>query len=158
MVKYRIDENSVLSIENHAINKMMRYCQKQGMNESGGILLGRVRTDYSEFTITDVSEPCRNDKSGRCFFIRNKENAQRIIYESWKQSKGEVNYLGEWHTHPVLNPTPSYVDKQLLDKCLNENQYPFKGLFMIIVGRKGKLFVGYKTKDMVKYKKLLKDK
>lgn len=154
MIRYRLDKKTILSIEDNAIHKMMKYCQRQGRNESGGILLGRVRDNYSEFIITDISEPCIKDKSGRCYFIRNKENAQMIINKNWKQSSGQINYLGEWHTHPEYNPTPSFIDKRLLSQCLKKNEYPFNGLFMIIVGINGDLYVGYQMREMKKQKQL----
>lgn len=98
MKTYRIDKNTILSIEDTAINKMMKYCQKQGMNEGGGILLGKVKNDYTEFIITDISEPCKRDRSGKYYFVRNKDSAQEIINKVWRLSEGEVNYIGEWHT------------------------------------------------------------
>lgn len=154
MIRYKIDAKNILSIEDNAIHKMMKYWQKQGMNESGGILLGKARDDYSEFIITDVSEPCSKDKSGRYSFIRNKKNAQMIMNEKWEQSNGEINYLGEWHTHPEIIPSPSFIDRRLLNQCLKKNEYSFDGLFMIIVGVNGYLYVGYQTKEMKKQKTL----
>lgn len=154
MIRYRVNTKTTLSIEDNAIKIMMKYCQKKGMNESGGILLGKARNDYSEFIITDVSEPCIKDKSGKFYFIRNKEKAQIIINKKWKQTNGEINYLGEWHTHPELIPNPSFIDRRLLNQCLKKNKYPFNGLFMIIVGINGDLYVGYKRKEMKKQKHL----
>ncbi|MTI47822.1 MAG: hypothetical protein FH761_08275 [Firmicutes bacterium] len=154
MIRYRINTKTILSIEGNVILKIMKYRQKQGMHESGGILLGKVRNDYSELIITDISEPCIKDKSGRCYFIRNKENAQMIINKEWEKSNGEINYLGEWHTHPEINPNPSFIDRRLLKQCIKKNKYPFHGLFMIIVGTNGHLYVGYQAKTMRKQKQL----
>ncbi len=156
MQKYKIDGLCILLIEDKAINKMIRYCQKQGMNESGGILLGKVREDYSEIIITDISEPSKFDKSGKYYFIRNKENAQKIINKNWNESNGEVNYLGEWHTHREYFPTPSFTDKRLLSKCIKKNYYTFGCLFLIIVGITGDLYVGYRTNKMKRMKLLEK--
>jgi len=156
MIRYRIDTETILSIEDNAINKMLKYCQKKGLYESGGILLGKCRKDYSEFIITDVSEPCSRDKRGIYYFIRDKENAQKVINEKWQQSNGEINYLGEWHTHPEIITKPSFLDRKLLKECLINNKYPFHGLFMIIVGIEGDLYVGYQTKEMKNLKQLQK--
>ena len=156
MRKYNVNKKCTLIIEDEAINKMMKYCQAPGMNESGGVLLGKVKRDFSQIRITDVSEPSCFDKSGRFYFIRNKESAQKIINRSWKKSNGEINYLGEWHTHPEPFPSPSFTDKRLLYKCIKENYYTFGCLFLIIVGSTGNLYVGYRNIDMKKIKELEK--
>lgn len=103
-----------------------------------------------------MSEPCSRDKRGIYYFIRDKENAQKVINEKWQQSNGEINYLGEWHTHPEIIPKPSFLDRKLLKECLINNKYPFHGLFMIIVGIEGDLYVGYQTKEMKNLKQLQK--
>lgn len=150
MKKYKISEKSILIIEDKAIDKMMKYCQKPGMKESGGILLGKVKSDFSQIEITDVSEPSCYDKRGRFYFVRNKEKAQKIIDRSWEKSNGIINYIGEWHTHPEPFPIPSIIDKRLLNKCIKENYYTFCCLFLIIIGSTGILYVGYKSTNMNK--------
>lgn len=144
MKSYRIDENTVIKFEDEVLLKFNNYCQGKEMNESGGILLGKIKSDFSEYIITDISEPCEKDKCGRCYFLRNKENAQNIINHYWKTSGGEIMYLGEWHTHPETYPSPSFVDKSLIKKCSNEieNLQPY--IFMVIVGDSGSLYVGAK--------------
>lgn len=154
MIRYRINKKTMLYIENNVIHKIKKYCQKHAMNESGGILLGKVKNNYSEIIIVDVSEPCSRDENGRCYFIRNKENAQIIIDEKWRESNGEVNYIGEWHTHPEITPKPSLTDKKLLSECIKNNECPFNLLFMIIVGSEGDLYVGYQKILMRKQKQL----
>lgn len=92
------------------VSTFEKYKQYRDMqHESGGILLGKV---YDDLVIIDrISEPSAEDESGRFYFIRNVKKAQKIIEVSWKESKGERIYLGEWHTHPEDTPTPSRDDK-----------------------------------------------
>lgn len=147
MNTYKINENMSLIIEDTAMNKLLRYCQTGNRKEKGGILLGRILADYSQFFICDISEPCDKDKSGRCFFTRDKSNAQRIVNKNWIDSSGVINYLGEWHTHPEISPQPSFVDKKLIYDCLHKNDNTFDDLFLIIVGITGQLYVGHQNRQ-----------
>lgn len=107
---------------------------KKDQNESGGILLGKV---YKDLIIIDsISEPSNEDCSGRYYFVRNVQKAQRIIEEAWKESNGERIYLGEWHTHPEDTPTPSNDDKKLLSNMLKDSTMEIDFLFMVIIGIK----------------------
>lgn len=143
---YKINEKSILNIEDQAYEKLLSYRSQD--KENGGVLLGCVFSDYSQIFITDISVPSRHDKRGKYFFIRNKNNAQRIINANWHASNGSVNYLGEWHTHPEIFPTPSATDKKLIYDCLHKNKNVFDGLFLIIVGTTGHLYIGYQNKNM----------
>ncbi|THE13455.1 ribosomal-processing cysteine protease Prp [Bacillus timonensis] len=102
-------------------------------HESGGILLGKVYNDL--FIIDQISEPSIEDKSGRFYFVRNVERAQKIVEQAWKESKGERIYLGEWHSHPEDVPTPSRDDKILLKNMLKHSRMEIDFLFMVIIGR-----------------------
>lgn len=147
MKRYKIDENTILVITEKVIEKINIYRQTKEKCEAGGILLGKVRADYSEYIIEDISEPSSKDKRFRFGFIRNKNNAQKIINEAFQKSNGIIHYLGEWHTHPECNPTPSTVDRELIDKSMNETKNVLDMIFMIILGYDGTMYVGYKRKN-----------
>jgi integrative and conjugative element protein (TIGR02256 family) len=112
-------------------------------HESGGILLGKV---YKDFILVDsVSEPSSEDKSGRFYFFRNVEKAQRIIEDAWNNSQGERIYLGEWHTHPETNPTPSTDDRKLLNNLFKDTRMEIDFLLMTIIGQNDN-YVGVQRK------------
>jgi integrative and conjugative element protein (TIGR02256 family) len=142
---YKIDVNTVLRIEDKVLNILSKYNQQdKEKSESGGILLGKIRADHSEYIITDISEPCKEDRRGRHFFIRSKANAQNVINKLWEKSRGEIVYLGEWHTHPELHPSPSFTDNNLIKQCSNEIKPLPPIIFLVIVGESGSLYVGSK--------------
>ncbi|MGG4471205.1 ribosomal-processing cysteine protease Prp [Paenibacillus alvei] len=126
--------NKYVVFTREVIKTFDKYKQyNQAQHESGGILLGKV---YNDLIIIDqISEPSREDKSGRFYFIRNVKRAQRIVEQAWKDSKGERIYLGEWHTHPEDIPTPSRDDKILLKNMLKHSRMEIDFLFMVILGR-----------------------
>ncbi|MGN7296361.1 ribosomal-processing cysteine protease Prp [Ferdinandcohnia sp. SAFN-114] len=107
---------------------------EKNQHESGGILLGKIYKDL--ILIDTISEPSEEDKSGRYYFYRNVQKAQRIIEDAWDKSKGERIYLGEWHTHPEDIPTPSSDDKKLLSCMLKDSTMEIDFLLMTIIGIK----------------------
>lgn len=108
---------------------------KADQHESGGILLGRIFSN--RIVVEHVSEPSQADRSGRYFFERNVRIAQQIVDIKWKESGGEIIYLGEWHTHPESFPTPSITDKRLISNMLRDSKMEIDFLLMVIVGTKG---------------------
>ncbi|MCD2348880.1 Mov34/MPN/PAD-1 family protein [Clostridium guangxiense] len=140
-----IDQRTRLIINDSVVAKLNNYRQGVKSPENGGVLLGKIKTDFTEYIITDISEPCEEDKQGRHFFVRNKDNAQSIINQFWENSGGEIMYLGEWHTHPELYPSPSLVDSNLIKKCSIEIKPLPMYIFLVIVGESGSLYVGYKN-------------
>lgn len=101
-------------------------------HEAGGILLGRVFEN--KIVIEQVSTPGTDDKSGRYFFDRNVRRAQWFVDMAWRKSKGEVIYLGEWHTHPEKYPSPSSIDKRLISNMLKDTRMTINFLFLVIIG------------------------
>jgi integrative and conjugative element protein (TIGR02256 family) len=112
-------------------------------SEAGGILLGRIYN--SKIVIEKVSEPSSEDKAGRFSFNRYVKKAQRIVNDAWAESDGELLYLGEWHTHPEVIPTPSSTDRTLLSNMLRDTKMDIDFLFMVIVGMQD-IYVAAQTK------------
>lgn len=50
--------------------------------------------------------------------------------------------MGEWHTHPEYNPTPSQVDKKLIKQIIDDHSNVFVKVFLIIVGTDQSLYIG----------------
>lgn len=88
------------------------------------------------------------DKRGRFSFCRNKVSAQRIINKKWHESNGIENYLGEWHSHPESKPTPSYVDRNLIQQIIADSTNVFKKVFLIIVGKDKSLYIGITNSEV----------
>lgn len=113
-----------------------RYVQHGNLPESGGILLGKYLPNESMYFVTEASTPSFWDKFGYTFFIRRKSNAQKIINKRWKESLGQINYLGEWHTYGCDVPIPSETDKTLIRTIFNDASNVWPEIIMIILGRK----------------------
>ncbi len=99
-----------LRVGTEVLDCIQRYRQvERWMPEAGGMLLGR-RMESGDIWIDRATEPSPADKKSRFRFLRAREPAQVAVNAAWKGSRGEVNYLGEWHTHPEPSPTPSRLD------------------------------------------------
>lgn len=76
--------------------------------ESGGVLLGFRRADHLH--IVEATHPQSKDKRSRFSFDRLDSHHQKFAMRRWIESDETMDYLGEWHTHPQEQPTPSSVD------------------------------------------------
>lgn len=76
--------------------------------EAGGILLGHRAGNHIH--IISATGPLPDDKRERLTFDRIDAGHQQAAYSAWTSSGGTVDYVGDWHTHPQTNPTPSQKD------------------------------------------------
>jgi hypothetical protein len=104
----------------------------RGIPEAGGILLGQIRKN--EIYILKVTEPSRWDIRQMFGFVRARKQAQKAIDMEFEKSEGRTIYLGEWHSHPEANPTPSSVDTSMIERQFRKNDINENFLIMMIVG------------------------
>ena len=139
------EPNRILKISEKVIKTFEKYEQKEGCSESGGILLGHVARDH--VIITEATTPSRFDFKTIITFVRAKIPAQLRINKAWKKSSGTLIYLGEWHTHRGINPTPSAQDKTMILKSLKETKMEIDFLYLVVVGINRTYWVGKQTKN-----------
>jgi len=111
-VKYKLSNQLFLEFTDKLLEQFNNYRQTGKRQESGGILLGQVFD--TKIVIDEITTPSLCDKAGQLFFTRNAKRAQMVVDAAWAKSNGTRIYLGEWHTHPVLNPFPSNEDRKLI--------------------------------------------
>ncbi len=136
------DQELRLIITEDVITELLKHKQTRSSNESGGVLLGKKDINDNTYYITNISRPSKFDISSLFSFVRSKDSAQRIINKSWQESGGVINYLGEWHTHCEITPSPSQTDKRLVKQIFKDQSNSFNHYFMIILGSEGGLFIG----------------
>lgn len=141
MRKFILNNELKFVIEDNALNDIYRYKPEDYKYENGGVLLGKYSKKNNTYIITNVSTTSSKDRKGRYFFIRRKKQAQIIIDKLWKDSKGEINYLGEWHTHDEKYPTPSWIDQKLVKQMINNKNIEIENVFMLILGRNKELYI-----------------
>ncbi|WP_367652101.1 Mov34/MPN/PAD-1 family protein [Pseudomonas aeruginosa] len=96
--------------------------------EAGGILMGKRRGEH--FEITFATAPQAKDTRSRCRFTRHPDGHQEIAEERFRETNGEENYLGEWHTHPENHPMPSTIDTRDWKRLSKIHRVPL----LVIIG------------------------
>lgn len=100
--------------------------------EACGILIGHQIQGTEIFQIEFVTTPQKLDIRTRYHFVMKDPFHQSFLEDKYRASNGTSVYLGTWHSHPELIPTPSFIDKKDWRNCIARN-YDRK-LFFIIVG------------------------
>jgi len=118
-----------LLIEKDVISEMYNYRQsKTKIPESGGCLLGYFRPPHIH--ITKITSPQKGDKQSRVRYHRKDKRHLSLINEfTHKTSTG--TYIGEWHTHPEINPSPSSIDTFNWRK-IQSTRRPTNTIFLIV--------------------------
>jgi len=104
-------------------------------SEGCGVLIGSLDSDFSRIWIEELTTCLPNDKCGRNFFHIQDSGHQKVVMQSHRRSKGQLRYLGTWHSHPEEHPTPSQQDKNGWGKVIKENP-EFHRFIFIIIGHK----------------------
>ncbi|WP_201491369.1 Mov34/MPN/PAD-1 family protein [Pseudomonas paracarnis] len=125
-------------VEGAPLQTMDRYRQdRSDKTEAGGILLGYRKGPHLH--IVQVTVPQLTDRCRRFRFDRSAHHHQQIALDQWHVSEKTMDYLGEWHTHPEINPSPSGVDINEWVKITNRQTKPM--VFMIL-GLTGTIWLG----------------
>jgi integrative and conjugative element protein (TIGR02256 family) len=97
-------------------------------DEAGGILLGYRRPPHLH--VVEFTTPAPKDRRSRYEFDRRDPYHQACARRLWKASTGKIDCLGEWHTHPENDPSPSRTDTSEWFRVLSVN--PQARVFVII--------------------------
>lgn len=122
-----------IQISDDVLGILDSYKNSDMRKEAGGIILGTV-SRKNEITISKLSLPNVYDRASRYNFERDKTVAQIIINYEFHNSQGKIIYLGEWHTHPEPNPTPSSTDIKMIKGQFQDNKLNESFLIMMIQG------------------------
>jgi integrative and conjugative element protein (TIGR02256 family) len=126
----------VVEFSESVLSHLLSYRQLDAVApEAGGILLGRLIIGSEDIVVDQALGPSSEDRRRRCSFFRARRPAQSLVDHAWKNSKQTLNYLGEWHTHPEADPSPSGTDRQDWSRIAAEATFEQSSLLFVIVGR-----------------------
>ena len=135
-MRFARPNGGIVEFNKSAAELIGRYCQLHRTDaEAGGMLLGRLISESRDLVIDEITEPTKLDLKGRFYFIRRRRAAQRRVNKAWLDSNGTLNYLGEWHSHPEDDPTPSQVDLENWRRISSQARFEQDFLLFAIVGR-----------------------
>lgn len=126
------DGSVLLNFSDDVRGVFERNVQVGDLPESGGVLLGTVHE--RGLLITAATTPSPLDRQLRYFFERLPFGHRAVAKRLWRSTGGTTRYIGEWHTHPQDNPTPSDIDQEEWQKLamVRADKRP---LLAVIVGR-----------------------
>lgn len=127
----------VLNYRVHIANSVYRILQRfiqdeKHKPESGGILMGQVKE--RDIYVQKLTVPGGADKNSRYSFTRDKDAAQIILDHEAINSLNTVTYLGEWHTHPELSPSPSLQDYSMIKEQFAKGKLNLPFVLLLIQG------------------------
>jgi integrative and conjugative element protein (TIGR02256 family) len=111
----------------------LTYRQQGSEPEAGGLLFAEF--DFPLIRIVEASHPHATDQRWRTLFIPNRILQRRLIKKLFKHGR---HFVGEWHTHPEANPTPSGLDLNSMVDAFLKSQHELNYFIMIIVGNGAK--------------------
>lgn len=133
-----ISSQGKILIEDDVLNYILGHKQDiGGLPEAGGILLGYRRGSHMH--VTSATSPQPGDRQSRFRFRRCDPAHQGLALQQWKASGNMVDYLGEWHTHPVSDPTPSSLDFAEWKKIYGRKN---RNMLFLIAGSDNSLWLG----------------
>lgn len=103
------------------LEKIRRESSLFLMRETGGIIIG-YRTKGLDIVITHVTGPGPKAIHSIFNFDIDHEYAQHALDYIYTETGGELSFLGDWHTHPLMSTSLSGRDKMTIkDIASNEN-------------------------------------
>ncbi len=112
MKRYRFDTKRLQVIfEDSVLDKFQSSTQRYSRDhERGGLLLGRIFPDENKIVVVEATNPAilSSDPTNICVDL---EDANAYMLRRWEESDKKITYIGDWHTHPEKNPSPSLMDK-----------------------------------------------
>ncbi|HWJ29860.1 MAG TPA: Mov34/MPN/PAD-1 family protein [Flavisolibacter sp.] len=98
--------------------------------ETGGVLCGSYQGD--QLVVTSASGPGPDAVHAIDEFIIDKDYMDAYLDAQYDQSGGMHIYIGEWHTHPQVNPEPSEQD--LISICERSIEWQHGEIVFLIIG------------------------
>jgi integrative and conjugative element protein (TIGR02256 family) len=135
-----IRAQSFVLIERDVLEALYRFRQTSHLDdEAGGILIGYRRQQHLH--VVEFTAPAAADRRSRCEFERSDPHHAYHAHARWKASRGTLDCLGEWHTHPQDDPAPSSIDHSEWRRILSRLRVP--KVFLIIGRRQDWVGVGH---------------
>lgn len=98
--------------------------------EIGGQLFAQF--ERGEVRVVRVTGPNAADKRGWTWFRPNLRKQNVEIQQLFQEG---LHFVGDWHTHPEREPTPSSWDTESMKDCFKKSRHQLKAFLMVIVGR-----------------------
>ena len=103
-------------VDQRVIQSIMKLRCDSLPNETGGILFGVVDIPAKYIHLVGATAAPVDSKENLSEFVRGTAGVQENIDNVFERTKGQVRYVGEWHSHPRHTATiPSTTDITQID-------------------------------------------
>lgn len=126
------DNRFGLRISAPEVDLMLDLCERSGLVETGGILIGEYTPALDCAVVTEITPPPPDSKRGRYSFLRGVKGLKNKLKSLWKEKS--VFYLGEWHFHPEGTPDPSRTDLAGIKGIAESPKYKCPEPILLIIG------------------------
>jgi len=111
----------LVEVSEDVVRTIERYSKPGKHNrEAGGILIGSYRGAHIQ--IVECTTPLFRDRRSRVLFDRRDKGHQRTALDRWRASGKTITFVGEWHTHPETDPSPSPMDRRTWRRVARNNR------------------------------------
>jgi len=114
---------------------------RAGRREIGGVLLAEHVAENG-FVVRDLSIQGGGTLAS---FVRRVEQALTQItffFEQTRRNYRRYNYIGEWHSHPSFEPSPSSTDHESMQSIVSDPETGARFLVLLIVRLREGVLVG----------------
>lgn len=117
------------------LQKITNWRKEKLPLETGGILLGSYDMQRKIIYVVDAQPAPPDSIERKTHFIRGNVGLKQIIEKTEKETLGNIQYIGEWHSHPPgYSVNPSIDDKRLLTFLATEQQKDGNPALIMIIG------------------------
>lgn len=121
-------ERDIISLMNASIRKRGRTV------ETGGLLFGEVDDLLKIIWLSDVSGPPPDSIHSPVEFTCGFQGTRELHTEKRVRTRGSVQYIGMWHTHPGGPAQPSPTDVNAMRLLSRAGEMAARQFLMLIVG------------------------
>lgn len=139
-------EDWKVSLLGAALDEMQELRTARLPNETGGVLVGTIDRKNRAIHVVAALPAPPDSKERTTSFIRGVAGLRARVEEVSRLTQGQVEYIGEWHSHPPMAGTQaSHDDQQLYKWVYDELAEAEAPPIMVIAGEGG--FSVFATRD-----------
>jgi integrative and conjugative element protein (TIGR02256 family) len=126
------------------VQKIARYRKNKLPKETGGVLVGGFNQQNRILYLVDVIPSPPDSEEWPRLYIRGRQGLEGAVNLVRERTDGQLQYMGEWHSHPMGHSTePSDDDKKVLEWLPKHTARDGNPPVMLIVGEKDlRIFLG----------------
>lgn len=131
VIAYPVGESGqTIVFTDSVIAHFRRHRQRRARDkEAGGQLFARI--EGLNITVLEATGPRAKDLRTRTSYTPHRPSEQKEIEERHRRN---LHFVGDWHTHPELIPSPSHIDTRNIGECVKRSKHELKAFLLVVVG------------------------